>query len=93
MEFESTKEKSKAILAEHALVIMFVPLIYNWVQPIASFATRSTAPSVEFAKIVVESVLQLERHGASALAVMSDCAETTDECGCVLEYRESCISL
>ncbi|KAH8020055.1 hypothetical protein HPB51_023938 [Rhipicephalus microplus] len=72
VEFESTGEQSKAILADHALVIMFIPLLHNWVQPIASFATRGAAPGVVLAKIVAESVLQLERHGASVLAVVSD---------------------
>lgn len=72
VEFESTGEQSKAILADHALVIMFIPLFHNWVQPIASFATRGAAPGAALAKIVVESVLQLERHGASVLAVVSD---------------------
>ncbi|KAH8027288.1 hypothetical protein HPB51_004115 [Rhipicephalus microplus] len=72
VEFENTGEKSKAILADHALVLMFIPLFHNWVQPIASFATRGAAPGAVLAKIVVESVLQLERHGATVLGVVSD---------------------
>lgn len=72
VEFENTGEKSKATLADHALVLMFIPLFHNWVQPIASFATRGAAPGAVLAKIVVESVLQLERHGATVLGVVSD---------------------
>lgn len=58
--------------ADHALVIMFVPLFQKWVQPVASFATRGAAPGLVFVKLVLESVLQLEQHSASVIAVVSD---------------------
>lgn len=41
-------------------------------QPVASFATRGAAPGFVLAKLVLESVLQPEQHGASVIAVVSD---------------------
>lgn len=35
-------------------------------------ATRGAAPGLVLAKLVLESVLQLEQHGASVIAVVSD---------------------
>lgn len=59
-------------LADHALVIMFNPMFDSWVQPIASYATKGAAPGWVLAKMVVNSVLQLQQHGAHVLAVISD---------------------
>ncbi|KAH7932730.1 hypothetical protein HPB49_001788 [Dermacentor silvarum] len=64
--------RDTAVAADHALVIMFIPLFEKWVQPIASFATKGAAPGFVLSKLVLESVLQLERHGASVTAVVSD---------------------
>ncbi|KAH7979362.1 hypothetical protein HPB49_009234 [Dermacentor silvarum] len=60
------------VAADHALVIMFIPFFHRWVQPVASFATRGAAPGFELAKIVIESVLKLERYGATIIAFVSD---------------------
>ncbi|KAH8020985.1 hypothetical protein HPB51_011352 [Rhipicephalus microplus] len=51
---------------------MFVPIFDSWGQPVGSFATRGAALGVMLAKLELESVLQLEHHGASILAVVSD---------------------
>lgn len=59
-------------LADHALVLMFVPLFEGWVQPIASFATRGAAPGRILARLILSAVLQLHKHNASVLAVVSD---------------------
>ncbi|XP_077544710.1 uncharacterized protein LOC144157857 [Haemaphysalis longicornis] len=72
VDFAGTAPDENGKLADHALVVMFVPIFDSWVQPVASFATRGAAPGVVLAKMVLESVLQLERHGASILAVVSD---------------------
>ncbi|KAG0422680.1 hypothetical protein HPB47_001513 [Ixodes persulcatus] len=66
-----TKEGASQ-LADHALVFMFVPLFEGWVQPIASFATRSAAPGRVLAELVLEAVVQLHKFGATVLAVVSD---------------------
>ncbi|KAH7944680.1 hypothetical protein HPB51_028598 [Rhipicephalus microplus] len=62
--------------ADHALVLMFVPLFRSWVQPIASFATRHAAPGRVLARLVLEAILQLHKHNATVVAVISDGAST-----------------
>ncbi|KAH7953129.1 hypothetical protein HPB49_004988 [Dermacentor silvarum] len=44
-------------LADHALVLMFVPLFEGWVQPIASFATKGAAPGKVLAELVMSGIL------------------------------------
>ncbi|KAH8025801.1 hypothetical protein HPB51_012123 [Rhipicephalus microplus] len=62
--------------ADHALVLMFVPLFHSWVQAIASFATRHAAPGRVLARLVLEAILQLHKHNATVVAVISDGAST-----------------
>ncbi|XP_077556947.1 uncharacterized protein LOC144170810 [Haemaphysalis longicornis] len=62
--------------ADHALVLMFVPLFHSWVQPIASFATRHAAPGRVLAKLVLEAIMELYKHNAVVVAVISDGAST-----------------
>ncbi|KAH8026918.1 hypothetical protein HPB51_000139 [Rhipicephalus microplus] len=62
--------------ADHALVVMFVPLFHSWVQPIASFATRHAAPGRVQARLFLEAILQLHKHNATVVAVISDGAST-----------------
>ncbi|KAH8033008.1 hypothetical protein HPB51_004932 [Rhipicephalus microplus] len=59
-------------LADHALVLMFVPMFEGWVQPIATFATKGAAPGKILAQLVLEAVIQLHKHGATVIAVVSD---------------------
>ncbi|KAG0443013.1 hypothetical protein HPB47_015378 [Ixodes persulcatus] len=58
--------------ADHALVLMFVPLYFDWVQPIASFASKGAAPGHILAKLVLNAIIQLHKHNAFVLAVVSD---------------------
>ncbi|KAH8034718.1 hypothetical protein HPB51_000812 [Rhipicephalus microplus] len=62
--------------ADHALVLMFVPLFHSWVQPIASFAKRHAAAGRVLARLVLEAILQLHKHNATVVAVISDGAST-----------------
>ncbi|KAL1480527.1 hypothetical protein MTO96_050943 [Rhipicephalus appendiculatus] len=59
-------------LADHGLVLMFVPLFEDWVQPIATFATKGAAPGKVLSDLVISAVIQLHNHGAFVLAVISD---------------------
>ncbi|KAH7944045.1 hypothetical protein HPB52_014878 [Rhipicephalus sanguineus] len=59
-------------LADHGLVLMFVPLFEDWVPPIATFATKGAAPGKVLSELVISAVIQLHNHGASVLAVISD---------------------
>lgn len=38
-------------LADHALVLTFVPLFKDWVQPVTSFATKGAAPGKVLAEL------------------------------------------
>lgn len=87
--FSSSQGEAATVPADHALVIMFIPLFHNWVQPVASFATRGAAPGFVLAKLVLECVIELERHNALVIAVVSDGAGN-NQCGNMLEYQESC---
>lgn len=49
-------------LADHALVLMFVPLFEDWVQPVASFATRGAAPGKVLAELVTSAVTRTTRQ-------------------------------
>lgn len=68
-------QESNAV-ADHALVLMFVPLFHSWVQPIASFATKNAAPGRVLARMVLEAVIQLHKQNATVVAVISDGAST-----------------
>ncbi|KAH8033773.1 hypothetical protein HPB51_016228 [Rhipicephalus microplus] len=59
-------------LADHGLVLMFVPLFEDWVQPIASFATKGAAPGKVLSELVLSAVLELHKSNASVLAIISD---------------------
>lgn len=59
-------------LADHALVVMFNPMFAPWIQPVAAYATKGSAPGWILAKIVISTVLQLHQYGAKVLAVISD---------------------
>ncbi|KAH8019311.1 hypothetical protein HPB51_018823 [Rhipicephalus microplus] len=52
--------------------LMYVPLFEDWVQPIATFATKGAAPGKVLSEIVISAVIQLHKHGASVLAIISD---------------------
>lgn len=59
-------------LADHALVLMFVPLFESWVQPIAAFATKGAAPGKILAELVLEAVVRLHKHNATVISIVSD---------------------
>ncbi|XP_077564453.1 uncharacterized protein LOC144179904 [Haemaphysalis longicornis] len=59
-------------LADHGLVLMFVPLFEDWVQPIASFATKGAAPGKVLSELVLRAVLELHKSNASVLPIISD---------------------
>nr|XP_037275566.1 uncharacterized protein LOC119168265 [Rhipicephalus microplus] len=59
-------------LADHALVLMFVPLFESWVQLIAAFATKGAAPGKILAELVLEAVVRLHKHNATVISIVSD---------------------
>ena len=67
-----TPEKYKNQLANHALVFMYVPLLHNWVQPVAIYASRNATPGDILAKILMQVIIQIEQAGARIVAFTSD---------------------
>ncbi len=63
-------------LADHALVIMFRPLLASWVQPIATFATRSAAPGDQLLRLLLMAIVKLTESGAHVLGFVCDGAQT-----------------
>ncbi|KAL1446135.1 hypothetical protein MTO96_028893 [Rhipicephalus appendiculatus] len=59
-------------LADHVLVLMFVPLYEGWVQPIASFAMKGAAPGTILSEVVLSAIVELRKNNALVLAVISD---------------------
>ncbi|XP_075526178.1 uncharacterized protein LOC142557858 isoform X1 [Dermacentor variabilis] len=72
VDYGDLKAENPNQLADHALVLMFVPLFEGWVQPIASFTTRGAAPGRILSELVLSAILELRKNNASVLAVISD---------------------
>ncbi|KAH9371756.1 hypothetical protein HPB48_021027 [Haemaphysalis longicornis] len=70
--FVDYREDNAQEPADHALVFMFVLLLANWLQPIGSFATKRAAPGEVLGQLVTESVIELPKHNATVIAVVSD---------------------
>lgn len=66
------KDSAQKELPDHGLVLMYVPLFNNWVQPIASFASKVATPGDVLARLVLEAVLELFKQHAVVIAVVSD---------------------
>ena len=69
---ESMPDDSKHQLADHALVYIFVPLTYNWIQPVAVYASYNAAPGDILAKILLQVIQQLENAGAKVVGFTCD---------------------
>ena len=70
---DKTNENNKnLILADHGLVFMFRPLLDNWVQPIAVYASVSAASAEDLQRLLVKALVLLEEHGARVLSVVCD---------------------
>lgn len=70
-----TPEENKNEVANHALVFMFVPLLFNWVQPVGIYASRNTTPGDIIFKILIQIILQLEHAGAKVIGFTADGVE------------------
>lgn len=70
------KAKTVNEKAKTALVGMFQPLADSYTQPFCVFASAGPIVGVELAKIVLISVINLEKYGAKIHGVITDGAET-----------------
>ena len=59
---EFTPKGDKNVLANHALVFMFIPLLLlPWVQPVAVYASRNATPGDILVKMLIQIIIELER--------------------------------
>ncbi|KAG0420207.1 hypothetical protein HPB47_003607 [Ixodes persulcatus] len=70
--YDDVGAAAKDQLADHALVLMFVPLFEDWVQPIAGFSTKGAAPGKVLLQLVLSAILKLEKNNASIIGVITD---------------------
>ena len=69
---DETPDSNKNILANHALVFMFVPLLCNWIQPVAIYASKNATPGDILSKILIQVIIQLEQSGVKVIAFTCD---------------------
>ena len=63
-------------LADHCLVVMYRPLLGNWVQPFGVFAARGAASGNHLFKILLAGLIRLESRGARVIGVICDGAQS-----------------
>ncbi|KAH9371751.1 hypothetical protein HPB48_021032 [Haemaphysalis longicornis] len=69
-----TPQEQKHVLADHGLVVMFVPLVGNWTQVLGTFATHSNISGDLLAKIVLEATILAEKAGLFVDYITCDAA-------------------
>lgn len=67
-----TKEEQKNVLGDHALVFFLVPLMKNWVQPIAVYLSKNATDGSTLAKIILQVIIELEKSNVRVVAFTCD---------------------
>ncbi|KAK9737930.1 Transposase IS4 [Popillia japonica] len=70
--FQDIRNRRKAEIADHALVVMVRGLIYNWKQPLEYFFSHSSVDANELKEIIFESIERLHNIGLNVRLVVSD---------------------
>ena len=70
------KDKSAGKLADHALVFIFRPYLFEWIQPIACYATRGACPAELFQELMARAITALELNDAIVKTVVCDGAQS-----------------
>jgi len=65
--------------ATQALVLMFQPLVDNYTQPLAMFASKGPVVGIELAKLLIKCIIILEESGAVVHGFVSDGAQTNQK--------------
>lgn len=63
-------------MADHGLVFVFQTLMGDFTQPIAVFTSKGSTSGIQLAKLVVQTIVLLERSGAKVHGVVTDGATT-----------------
>ena len=70
------KDKSAGLLADHALVFIFRPYRFGWIQPIACYATRGACPAELLQELMARAITALELNNAIVKSVVCDGAQS-----------------
>ena len=63
-------------LADHAFVFIFWPYRYNWIQPIACYATKGSCSVSVIQQLMARAICALHQHGAVVKSVVCDGAQS-----------------
>lgn len=70
------RDKHHGKLADHALVFIFRPYRFGWIQPFACFATKGACPADLLYELMARAITALELHGAVVKSVVCDGAQS-----------------
>ena len=69
---EYTPKEQQNLDGNHALVLIFQPLVGTWIQTVAAFVSHGAANSKVLQQIILEAILLLENSGFQVDAVITD---------------------
>lgn len=69
-------KKHEGELADHALVLIFRPYRYLWIQPIACYATKGACPGGVIHQLMARTLIVLHQQVAVVKSVVCDGAQT-----------------
>jgi len=67
-----TPESQQNEMGDHALVIMYQPFRGSWIQAIGAFLTKGAANCNILQKLILESILLLEKSGLQVHNIVTD---------------------
>ena len=77
-------------LADHALVLIFRPYRYSWIQPIACYATKGACKGELLTELMARAITVLDQHEAIVKSVVCDGAQSNKAvmktCGVIGKY-------
>lgn len=87
-------KKHEGELADHALVLIFRPYRYSWIQPIACYATKGACPGSVIHQLMGRAIAVLHQQGAIVKSVVCDGAQTNKTVMrlCGITGKHNCIA-
>ena len=70
------RDKHCGQLADHAMVFIFRPYRFGWIQPFACFATKGACPADLLYELMARAITALELHDAIVSSVVCDGAQS-----------------
>jgi hypothetical protein len=85
-------KENKEELADHALVLIFRPYRYSWIQPIACYATKGACKGELLTELMARAITVLDQNEAIVKSVVCDGAQSNKAvmktCGVVGKYDQ-----